>query len=262
MLGGMAETVLDTFVSKFVFQTDRAGLRSVQTGIGRLQKALPGLSPAAAGALAGVGVGTALLGARLAKGAAEIERGWSVIAARTGESRDEILENFGDLSLELSREFGLSQVTIQDAIEKIISGGVRDIDRARELLREALTFEKAGLGDAPVAISAATTLLGLFSAEGAKAAGVVSLDHGGGATGRGRFQRVCERSKDSRRGRQAHWGCRLPAIASLLADVASKAPSVSEASTAVRGLPSDAQQAEQGSRAHILQSVRRPGTLD
>ena len=169
---GSNETILDRFVTEFIFRGKLSDLDKIEGRIEGFKKQLDTLSLKAT--LAG-----AALSAPLAQGLSKFlkyETGVAHIATRTGEDLEKIQQQYRDFISDLEKETTISAVDIADGIQKAISA-LPDAseDAIKDLARSGAMFVAAGLGDdVGEAISTATTMISQFGITGAEAFDTIS----------------------------------------------------------------------------------------
>ncbi len=159
-----SETVLERFVTEFVFRSDPKQLdrieRRVEAFRGRLNQ-ISNVGIVVGGAL------TTAAGATL-KSFSEYETGFAEMAAKTGKSMTELQNEYGTAVQNISRETGISLNEIQAGFQKGLSAGLE----GQELI-EAVTMaaksQAAGIGSLEDTISSATTAWSVLGEDAAEA---------------------------------------------------------------------------------------------
>ena len=135
-------------------------LRKLESGIARAQRRLDSI----AGGF--TRVGTALTG--IATGTvtafAVQEAKWSELAAKTGESVEDLRSQYGAAAKSISNDTGIALTSILDGFQKAISAGTKG-EGAIRLVGEAAKAEAANITSLQEAISAATTAAVAFGTD-------------------------------------------------------------------------------------------------
>ena len=156
--------VLDTIITKFLFQGDYEGLDQAKTRLDGITRSLDSLSLK----LGVVGTASTLMTKEVVSTAASYESSLVHLSSRTGIALDEIKAQYEDAGRSIGAETGVIYERIFDGIQKSISAGVKGQD-AIDLALQSAKAHGLGIADIEEAISAATTMVSVFGDEALKA---------------------------------------------------------------------------------------------